>query len=167
MPSVRADHLLRCSALSHLSRHLNDASHRETYEYAHSMVLAIFAAQPSSTTVTEVQCSRPTFVDKIIPFYTRCLLQVCPDLLCSFFRGLLRMYDKHRTRKMANSLQHNFASHIAHLRAARVGMHRRWASSACPLSSRHWRAFLQRTMTRPNGDIDCAWFSCRHYLHCL
>lgn len=58
------------------------------YESAHSVILAIFAAQPGSTTVAEVQGAagvpRPTFVEKIVPFYTRCLLEVCPGMLYLF-----------------------------------------------------------------------------------
>ena len=67
-------------------RHVNDASHRETYESAHSTILAIFAAQSGSTTSTEEQgtgIGRPTFVEKIVPFYIQCLLQVRPtEMIC-------------------------------------------------------------------------------------
>lgn len=68
-------------------RHLNDASHRETYESAHSTILAIFAAQVGSTTSTEDQgigVGRPTFVEKIVPFYMQCLLEVRPVVLFYF-----------------------------------------------------------------------------------
>jgi hypothetical protein len=69
------------------SRHLNDASHRETYESAHSTILAIFAAQLGSTTSTEDQgtgVGRPTFVEKIVPFYMQCLLEVRPTVMFYF-----------------------------------------------------------------------------------
>jgi len=49
--------------------HLNDASHRETYESAHSTILAISAAQLGSTTSTKDQgtgAGRPTFVEKFV-----------------------------------------------------------------------------------------------------
>jgi hypothetical protein len=62
-----------------LSRHLNDASHRETYESAHSTILAIFAAQLGSTTSAEGRRTGvgwPAFVEKIVPFYMQCLLEV-------------------------------------------------------------------------------------------
>jgi hypothetical protein len=62
--------------------HLNDVSHRETYESAHSAILAIFAAQLGSTMAAEVQdtgVARPTFVEKIVPFYIRCLLENSVD----------------------------------------------------------------------------------------
>lgn len=67
-------------------RHLYDSSHRETYESAHSVILSIFAAQTGPTPVAEAQATavpRPTFVEKIVPFYARCLLEVCPDMLYS------------------------------------------------------------------------------------
>lgn len=87
MSSVRADHIPHRFVLSDLPRHLYDSSRRETYESAHSVILSIFAAQTGSTTVTEVHGTgvpRPTFVEKIVPFYARCLLEVCPDILHSF-----------------------------------------------------------------------------------
>lgn len=62
--------------------HLNDASHRETYESAHSTILAIFAAQLGSAASTEDQgvgVGRPTFVEKIVPFYMQCLLENSVD----------------------------------------------------------------------------------------
>jgi len=77
------------------SRHLNDASHRETYESAHSAILAIFSAQIGSTTLAEVQGTdvvRPTFTEKIVPFYIRCLLEVRPTVLFCF-PWSLRKYD--------------------------------------------------------------------------
>jgi hypothetical protein len=87
MSSVRADHFPHCFVLSNSSRHLYDSSHRETYESAHSVILSIFASQTGSTTVDEVQDTgvpRPTFVEKIVPFYARCLLEVSPDMLYLF-----------------------------------------------------------------------------------
>lgn len=69
------------------SRHLNDASHRETYESAHSAMLAIFAAQLGSTAAAEDQVTsvaHPTFAEKIVPFYIRCLLEVRLTLQCIF-----------------------------------------------------------------------------------
>ena len=87
MSSVSAGHIPHCFVLSDLSRHLYDSSHRETYESAHSVILSIFAAQTGSTPAASVQGTgvpRPTFVEKIVPFYARCLLEVCPDMLYSF-----------------------------------------------------------------------------------
>lgn len=119
------------------SRHLNDASHRETYESAHSTILAIFAAQLGSTTSTENQGTdvvRPTFVEKIVPFYMQCLLEVRPTVMFYFHRSL-RKYNIYRTRSTESSPPHSCASRITHLRAVPVEMHRRWASFAFPLSS--------------------------------
>ena len=70
-----------------LSRHLNDASHRETYESAHSAILAVFAAQLGPSTAAEDQgtgVARPTFVERIVPLYIRCLLEVRPIVLRLF-----------------------------------------------------------------------------------
>jgi hypothetical protein len=74
------------------SRHLNDAFHRETYESAHSAILKTFAVPLGSTTVVEDQVEGtgvvwPTFVEEIVPFYIRCLLDVRdvrPAMLCLF-----------------------------------------------------------------------------------
>ncbi|KAI0056552.1 hypothetical protein BV25DRAFT_1920897 [Artomyces pyxidatus] len=59
--------------------HLDDPGHRETYESAHSVVLAIFAAHPSATANERagatVSASVPTFVERLVPFYARCLLE--------------------------------------------------------------------------------------------
>ena len=70
------------TALLHFS-HLDDASHRETYESAHSVILAVFAAhahaQPDSIIVAGVKGKGPsqaTFVEKIVPFYVHSLLEV-------------------------------------------------------------------------------------------
>lgn len=81
MSPVRTSSPFYIPALTRLlsSRHLNDSSHRETYESAHSAILAIFAAQLGSTTAVENRgtgVARPTFVEKIVPFYIRCLLEV-------------------------------------------------------------------------------------------
>jgi hypothetical protein len=72
--------------------HLNDASHRETYESAHSVILAVFAAharaQSDTTTVLGVKGKgtlQATFVEKIVPFYAQCLLEVCYGTLHPIF----------------------------------------------------------------------------------
>ncbi|KAI9509188.1 hypothetical protein F5148DRAFT_784784 [Russula earlei] len=61
--------------------HLNDVSHRETYESAHSVILAIFAHQGSTMTaeIHRTGVPEPTFVEKIVPFYARCLLENSAD----------------------------------------------------------------------------------------
>jgi hypothetical protein len=64
-------------------RHLSDPSYRETYESAHSVILAIFAlhAQRVGDGSGAVQLlehknyERP-FAERIVPFYTRCLIEV-------------------------------------------------------------------------------------------
>ncbi|KZT11854.1 uncharacterized protein LAESUDRAFT_719793 [Laetiporus sulphureus 93-53] len=63
--------------------HLSDVSHRETYESAHSVMLAIFTsyAQKSSQGNTKgVQTSEiPTFAEESVPFYVQCLIENSGD----------------------------------------------------------------------------------------
>ncbi|KII86643.1 hypothetical protein PLICRDRAFT_55560 [Plicaturopsis crispa FD-325 SS-3] len=49
--------------------YLNDCSHRETYESAHSVMLAIFAAHVSSTTM------KAGFAKQLVPFYAGVLIE--------------------------------------------------------------------------------------------
>lgn len=53
--------------------HLSDASHREIFESAHSVVLAIFAshAQKASESTSQQESD---FTKKIVPFYANCLI---------------------------------------------------------------------------------------------
>lgn len=70
--------------LSEMYRHLNDPTHRETYESAHSVMLAIFSAhakaQKAGVTPTIPNASIGTkqlsFAEQIIPAYARCLVSV-------------------------------------------------------------------------------------------
>ena len=68
-----------------LSRHLSDASHRDLYESAHSVILAILAssALPVNSEIRDTSnansISDPdsaNFVTRIIPFYAQCLIEV-------------------------------------------------------------------------------------------
>jgi len=61
--------------------HLSDPSHRETYESAHSVVLAIFALHaqdvidgPGAVQIKDKDYER-SFAERIVPFYTRCLIE--------------------------------------------------------------------------------------------
>ena len=64
------------------SSHLTDSTHRETYESAHSVMLAVFAAYSQKT--AQLSAPRPVaadsdlagYISQIIPFYTDCLLEV-------------------------------------------------------------------------------------------
>lgn len=67
------------------NRHLNDPSHRETFESAHSVMLAIFAAHSQKVEKLAVsQSSNPkdsheqskSFAEQAVPFYTQCLIDV-------------------------------------------------------------------------------------------
>ncbi|KAG1733052.1 uncharacterized protein EDB91DRAFT_1150240 [Suillus paluster] len=53
--------------------HLSDASHRETFESAHSVVLAIFASHAQKTRESTSQ-QGSGFTKKIVPFYANCLI---------------------------------------------------------------------------------------------
>lgn len=84
------------SLIISISRHLSDSSHRETYESAHSVLLAIFASYAQNSREHEDQ-GRPTlkilpsFAEEAVPFYVQCLIDVCfshnspvsPLFLCS------------------------------------------------------------------------------------
>ena len=77
-----------------LFRHLSNSAHRETFESAHSVMLAIFAAhaQKPRTGVTSVSDTTTVthdhlaFAEQIVPFYTQCLIEVCHYTLarCTF-----------------------------------------------------------------------------------
>ncbi|KAI0320160.1 hypothetical protein OF83DRAFT_656818 [Amylostereum chailletii] len=62
--------------------HLHDAEHREIFESAHSVVLAIFAshAQKQPEMAPAIKSGQePRFTEKIVPFYARCLLENSAD----------------------------------------------------------------------------------------
>lgn len=69
-------------------RHLFDPAHRETFESAHSVVLAIFAANaanasivnnehlPEAHKVSSRKRSVAQFAERMVPYYMWCLLEV-------------------------------------------------------------------------------------------
>jgi hypothetical protein len=62
-------------------RHLSDASHRETFESSHSVVLAILAhyaqcISDASAHHTTPDPSSVEFVQKLVAFYTTSLIEV-------------------------------------------------------------------------------------------
>ncbi|KZV62458.1 hypothetical protein PENSPDRAFT_758688 [Peniophora sp. CONT] len=59
--------------------HLNDPTHRETYELAHSVVLGVFASHARKHSGDPTSDTEPTFVEKLTPYYTRCLLENSAD----------------------------------------------------------------------------------------
>lgn len=61
------------------SRHLWDPSYRETYESAHSVMLAVFAAHAkgNATPQTGSADPHPRFVERLVPMYAQCLVEVC------------------------------------------------------------------------------------------
>lgn len=80
-----------------MCRHLSDATHRETFEPAHSVVLGIFAAHAQKT--REGKLNGPgheegrtgtgaSFVQSLVPFYVGCLIEVhssCYRFLSLYF----------------------------------------------------------------------------------
>lgn len=86
VPSV-ADHTLEHAIFPLCLPHLSSPAHRETYESAHSVVLAMFskyaqqqqqkghteAEQPSAK--GKERGREPTFVERLVPFYTNCLIE--------------------------------------------------------------------------------------------
>ncbi|VDC04494.1 unnamed protein product [Peniophora sp. CBMAI 1063] len=59
--------------------HLNDPTHRETYELAHSVVLGVFASHARKHMGDPSVDAEPSFVEKLTPYYTRCLLENSAD----------------------------------------------------------------------------------------
>ncbi|EIN12584.1 hypothetical protein PUNSTDRAFT_60653 [Punctularia strigosozonata HHB-11173 SS5] len=63
--------------------YLDDSAHREIYEAAHSVTLAIFAARGRPPAeVTSQASSEPSserFADRLVPFYSECLLSNCSE----------------------------------------------------------------------------------------
>ncbi|KAI1793301.1 hypothetical protein LXA43DRAFT_971977 [Ganoderma leucocontextum] len=78
--------------------HLWDPSHRETYESAHSVMLAIFASHAQSSRTEQQQPSGlgSAFAEKIVPMYARCLVENSTDdrlstvQLCMAYAALVR-----------------------------------------------------------------------------
>ncbi|OSD07371.1 hypothetical protein PYCCODRAFT_1430626 [Trametes coccinea BRFM310] len=79
--------------------HLWDPSYRETYESAHSTMLAVFAAyaksHPSSASRQASQ-NDPSFAERLVPMYARCLVENASDgllsttQLCMAYAALVR-----------------------------------------------------------------------------
>ncbi|PCH40275.1 hypothetical protein WOLCODRAFT_162231 [Wolfiporia cocos MD-104 SS10] len=79
LPERQIQHVIFPMCLAHL----NDSIHRETYESAHSVMLAVFAshAQKSSQKSSEQHnptpedTTAPAFATRLVPFYARCLIE--------------------------------------------------------------------------------------------
>ncbi|KAI0821986.1 hypothetical protein BC628DRAFT_1391850 [Trametes gibbosa] len=79
-------------------QHLWDSGYRETYESAHSTMLAMFAshAKGKLTYQAERSASRPAFVERLIPMYALCLVENSSDgqlstaQLCMAYAALVR-----------------------------------------------------------------------------
>ncbi|KAI0917379.1 hypothetical protein AcW2_007517 [Taiwanofungus camphoratus] len=99
--SVLDDVCIRTSVVPLCLPHLSDSSHRETYESAHSVLLAIFASYAQNSREHEDQ-GRPTlkilpsFAEEAVPFYVQCLIdnsgegKLSSNQLCLAFAALVR-----------------------------------------------------------------------------
>ncbi|KZT73966.1 hypothetical protein DAEQUDRAFT_363943 [Daedalea quercina L-15889] len=82
---VLSDECIRRDVCALCLPRLSDTEHRETYESAHSAMLAIFAAyaqkstQHLTTQAATVDGKTSGFIREIIPFYTECLLENSGD----------------------------------------------------------------------------------------
>lgn len=60
--------------------HLSDTSHREIYEAAHSVILAVFsrsAQKPAEIDPSNIQHEQENlFIASMVPFYVQCLIEV-------------------------------------------------------------------------------------------
>lgn len=75
------------SGRSHSASYLFDATNREVFESAHSVMLAIFtdhAHTLDAHVILDHALDRSSFVPKLIPFYVSCLIEVsgtqCPGV---------------------------------------------------------------------------------------
>ncbi|KAH9924256.1 uncharacterized protein BXZ73DRAFT_50648 [Epithele typhae] len=75
--------------------HLWDTTHRETYESAHSVMLSIFASHAKGKGAKS-KAPGPAFAEKVVPLYSRCLIENSPDghlstaQLCLAYAALVR-----------------------------------------------------------------------------
>ncbi|KAH9841383.1 uncharacterized protein C8Q71DRAFT_803106 [Rhodofomes roseus] len=80
---VLGDECIRRDVFALCLPHLSNATHRETYESAHSVMLAIFAAYAQKTGQQAARAAADGdssgFISQIIPFYTGCLLENSSD----------------------------------------------------------------------------------------
>lgn len=88
-------------------RHLSEVSHRETFESAHSVILAVFAShaqqqQRQSVVVSDrvdllsAYSEDNDFIKKMVPFYARCLIEVSITVIN--FRAVQLRNKEPRTR---------------------------------------------------------------------
>ncbi|KAI0755127.1 hypothetical protein C8Q80DRAFT_1143166 [Daedaleopsis nitida] len=95
---ILADSLIQSQVYSLCHPHLWDTTHRETYESAHSVMLAIFAshALSNSRQKSTNDGSDATFAEKVLPMYAHCLVENSIDgklssaQLCLAYAALVR-----------------------------------------------------------------------------
>ncbi|EPS96517.1 hypothetical protein FOMPIDRAFT_1062184 [Fomitopsis schrenkii] len=78
---VLSDDCVRRDVFALCLPHLSNSTHRETYESAHSVMLAVFAAYAQKATQLSVprlataSGDLASYISQIMPFYTNCLLE--------------------------------------------------------------------------------------------
>lgn len=116
--------------------HLSNSTYRETYESAHSVMLAVFAAHAQKA--SQLPAPRlatsggnlASYISQIIPFYTDCLLEVSLTASCHCL--LVRFPNLQvRTPAKGNSTPHSYVWHMPPSSGAQL--HSDKASSNCPV----------------------------------
>ncbi|KAH8104589.1 hypothetical protein BXZ70DRAFT_998607 [Cristinia sonorae] len=96
--------------------HLSDPSHRETYESAHSVMLAIFAShaqRASEGKGTARSPQEPAFAEQIVPYYVQCLIDNSDDgalntsQLCMAYAALVRSAGSFNSSQEPGLGEHN------------------------------------------------------------
>jgi len=83
---VLSESVLRDQVFPFCAPHLSDSAHRETYESAHSVMLAIFASGSQSPNESDHKREREgreagglKFTQQLVPFYANCLIDNSSD----------------------------------------------------------------------------------------
>ncbi|KAI0670930.1 hypothetical protein C8Q78DRAFT_974125 [Trametes maxima] len=92
--------------------HLSDPGHRETFESAHSVMLAIFAAHARASAMPKDTLKpAPSFVEKLVPMYAYCLIENSTDdrlsstQLSMAYAALVRSANSFGHRSRANGTE--------------------------------------------------------------
>ncbi|KAF8208718.1 hypothetical protein K438DRAFT_1961289 [Mycena galopus ATCC 62051] len=75
---------IQAHALPFALPYLSDPLYRETYESSHSVVLAVFASHADARAAGQENANAgPSFTDRLVPFYARCLIENSGDGMLS------------------------------------------------------------------------------------
>ncbi|OBZ71175.1 hypothetical protein A0H81_08652 [Grifola frondosa] len=139
---VLSDDCIRMDVYPLCLPHLSDSSHRETYESAHSVMLAIFASHARRMGERDERASAaPAFAEQIVPFYTQCLIDNAHDgklstaQLCLAYAALVRSASTFTGHGEADASEHTEGDVIAWFCIETLLAAIRNASAAAPSSS--------------------------------